>query len=359
MVQVRERDTRTATADAPEVVIREDGPIPLAPPKMRDGHFACPRCVAKLLFDGEKLSCLMCGYEHAAPPRQRGGPRNAGEMLDALPVLRSELIGHVDALGQEPAPGSRGSHELERLEGAAADGVHFARLFAYQSVLSAGHSIIALARGLEPPAPEYGTWGIAHTVLEAAGTVGWLLDTRIDGHERARRGLALQARDLEAECEVLSGLISARRGASDLFEDALVENRRRRSEVAEATVAVGGAADIPDAAELAKSLGAELEYQMFSAVANGRPWALRHATSVQGNKDADWAGSILIAQVHSAATWYARAAWTYARWMSSGPLDELRSVLEFGYDSLLLPNDHRARFWRREGSRARTAALAS
>jgi predicted amidophosphoribosyltransferase len=35
----------------------------IVPPRQRDGRLLCPRCDARLLFDGEELLCLACGYE--------------------------------------------------------------------------------------------------------------------------------------------------------------------------------------------------------------------------------------------------------------------------------------------------------
>lgn len=33
-------------------------------PVRHDGHFGCPRCQGRLLFDGDDFVCVVCGYEH-------------------------------------------------------------------------------------------------------------------------------------------------------------------------------------------------------------------------------------------------------------------------------------------------------
>lgn len=338
--------------------VRADAPTTSRPASTR-GHerLDCPRCMARLLFDGEKLACLMCGYEHATPPRLRGGPRSPGELLDALPLLRSELSAHVDSLGAEPQPESPGYYDLNSASASEQTALQFGRLFAQQSLVSAGHSLIALARGLEPPTPEYGTWSVSRTVLNSASLVCWLLDPGIGRRERAQRSLALHAADLEAECQFLTSLLSHRRGAAG-FTDALDANRVRRQELAALTADLGGTAMVPDATERAGLLGAEFEYLMCSSILDGRPWALLHATAFRAGNDIDRASSILTTQVQFTANWYARAVWSYVCWMSPDTLDELESSLEFGFDSLVLPDDLAARFWRERPAERRTA-LAS
>jgi hypothetical protein len=340
--------------------VRNASPTVEQPSKVRehdeDERLDCPRCAARLLFDGEKLACLMCGYEHATSPRLRGGPRSPGELLDALPLLRSELGAHVDSLGAEPQPDSPGARDLRDATAAEATALHFGRLFAQQSLVSAGHSLIALARGLEPPTPEYGTWSVARTVLNSASLVCWLLDESISRRERALRSLALQAADLEAECQFLTSLLSQRRCPGS-FTDTLELNRARRQEVAALAADLGGDVSVPEATERAAMLGAEFEYQMCSSILDGRPWALLHATAFQSGQDIDRAGSILTTQVQLTANWYGRAVWAYVCWMSPSSLDELEASLEFGFDSLALSDEPGARFWReRPGSRT---ALAS
>lgn len=346
------RDINEARGNAPAAV----RPAPI------QGHqgeerLDCPRCAARLLFDGEKLACLMCGYEHATPPRLRGGTRSPGELLDALPLLRSEISSHVDSLGAEPQAGSPGYDDLRNASAAEETALQFGRLFAQQSLVSAGHSLIALARGLEPPTPEYGTWSVARTVLNSASLVCWLLDPGIGRHERALRSLAVHAADLEAECQFLTSLLSHRRGPGG-FADALESCRSRRQEVATLAAELGGMANVPEPTERAALLGAEFEYLMCSSILDGRPWALLHATAFQSGQDVDRASSILTTQVQLTANWYARAVWSYVCWMSPDSLDELESSLEFGFDSLVLPDDRAARFWRERPAPRRTA-LAS
>ncbi len=319
-----------------------------------DGRPDCPRCAARLLFDGEKLACLMCGYEHATSPRLRGGPRSPGELLDALPLLRSELSAYVDSLGAEPQPGSSGAHDLAGATPTEATGLQLGRLFAQQSLVSTGHSLIALARGLEPPTPEYGTWSVARTVLNSASLVCWLLDSGITRRERALRSLALHAADLEAECQFLTALLS-QRGCPGSFADSLDVNRARRQEVAALAAELGGNVSVPEATERAALLGAEFEYQMCSAILNGRPWALLHATAFQSGPDSDRAGSILTTQVQLTARWYSRAVWAYVCWMSPDSLEELEASLEFGFDSLALSGERAVRFWRERPLSRRTA----
>jgi hypothetical protein len=349
--EVRETSSNEDAASRPVTLLRPEG---------RDGRFDCPRCTARLLFDGEKLACLMCGYEHSAT-RLRGGPRSPGELLDALPLLRSDLIGHVDSLGAEPEAGSPAHAEFGDASAAELTALQFGRLFAQQCLVSAGHSLIALARGLEPPAPEYGTWSIARAVLNSTSLVTWLLDPELTRGERAGRALAVQIDDLEAECQFLTTLLTHRGERGDGFTESLSANRARRQEMLALATDLGGVVPVPEATERAACLDASFEYLMCSSIRDGRPWALLHATAMQSpGYEMDRAGSILATQVQLSARWYAQATWDYVQWMSQDSLDELQSSLEFGYDSLALADDDALRFWRRQPThRSPAAALAS
>lgn len=306
----------------------------------------CPRCAARLLFDGEKLSCLMCGYEHATRPR---GMRSAGDLLDALPPLRADLVGHADSLGAQPERGSPGYLELRAASEAEASALQYGRLYAYQCLVSSGHGLIALARGLEPPTPEYGTWSIARTILDSSSLASWVLEADIARRERARRALAVQLADLESESCFLTALLAHRPDEEDAdgFADLLAGTRARRQELLAANIELGGAMAVPQPEERAQLMGAEFEYVMCSSVLEGRPWALLHATAIQSGYETDRVRSILATQVQLSASWYASAIWAYVSWMSRESLPELQSSLEFGYDSLGLPDDAEARFWRR------------
>lgn len=355
MVRAAERRQTRGSGDES----RSERAVTLTHPRANDGPADCPRCSARLLYDGEKLACLMCGYEHSSA-RLRGGPRSPAELLDALPLFRSELIGHVDSLGAEPEAGSVGHLELRTASPAQAAALQFGRLFSHQSLVSAGHSLIALARGLEPPTPEYGTWSIARTVLTSTSLVCWLLDADIDAPERGRRSISVQVADLEAESQFLTCLLSQRTAGSEGFADSLTANRQRRQETLAIAAELGGLTEVPEPAELAAQLDAHFEYLMCDSIVAGRPWALLHATAIQASGyDIDRASSILATQVQLCARWYAEAIWAYGAWMShEDSLDELRGSLEFGYDSLALPDEPLVRFWR-QPLRAGRTALAS
>lgn len=317
----------------------------------------CPRCAARLLFDGEKLSCLMCGYEHTARVR---GSRSAGDLLDALPPLRADLIGYADSLGAQPERGSPGHLELRAAGDTEAAALDFGRLYAYQSLIAGGHSLIALARGLEPPTPEYGTWSIARTILDSASLACWLLEADVTRRERARRALAVQIADLDAEASFLTALLAHRPGEEDAdgFAELLTSTRARKQELISSRAELGAATEVPEPIERARTMGAEFEYVMCSTILEGRPWALLHATAVQSS-DLDRVRAILTTQVRLAASWYAQAIWAYVSWMSRESLPELQSSLEFGYDSLGLPDDGMTRFWRRPRTIRERALAAS
>jgi len=166
--------------------------------------------------------------------------------------------------------------------------------------------------------------------------------------------------DLEAECLFLTSLMSERSERSDAFADSLAANRARRQEALAVAAEMGGITPVLEPAQRAAYLGASFEYLMCSSIRDGRPWALLHATAVQSSGyETDRAGSILATQVQLCARWYAQAIWAYARWMSHDSLEELQSSLDFGYDSLALPDDSAARFWRRPPARPERTALAS
>ncbi|MGE0134845.1 MAG: hypothetical protein AB7L91_13990 [Dehalococcoidia bacterium] len=282
-------------------------------------------------------------------------------MLDALPPLRADLIGHADSLGAQPERGSPGALELRAASDAEAAALQFGRLYAYQCLVAGGHGLIALARGLEPPTPEYGTWSIARTILDSSSLACWLLDGNISRRERARRAFAVQLADLEAESCFLTALLAHRPGEEETagFSEVLVGARSRRQEVLSAGAELGEASGVPSPVDRAGLLGAEFEYVMCTSILEGRPWALLHATAIQSGYDLDRVRSILTTQVQLSARWYAQAVWAYVSWMSRESLPELQSSLEFGYDSLALPDDADSRFWRRPKSLRERALAAS
>jgi len=318
---------------------------------------ACPRCSGRLLYDGDKLSCLACGHEQASPVRLL---RNPGDLLDALPSLQADLIGHTDSLGARPESGSPGNLELRGASEAEAAALDYARLYAHQCLTSAGHALIALARGLEPPAPEYGTWSIARSILDASSLVSWLLEPNLPRRERASRALAAQLADLDDESSFLAALLAERPGRTDAdgFTDLQASIRVRRQELLSLRAEFGAQQAVPAPAERAPLLHAEFDRLMCSSLGSGRPWALLIATTIHADRLADRVRSILETQVQLSAIWYGRAVWTYASWMSRESLPELQSSLERGYDSLGLPDEAETRFWRRPRSvrqRARAA----
>lgn len=320
------------------------------------GASSCPRCAARLLYDGEKLSCLMCGYEHATPASH---VHSASDLLDALPPLREHLIGHADALGPHPEPGSRASEELRTASETEAAALQFGRLYAYQCLVSSGQALIALARGLEPPTPEYGTWSIAKTILDSSSFACWLLDPDLGRRERARRALAVQLADLDAQVAFLAAQLAER--PEDADRELLAETAERRDALRSNTAVLGALPSVPAAADRAQQLGAAFEHLMCSTVLEGRPWALLRTAAIQGGDySTDRVRSILTTQVQLSASWYARAVWAYVSWMSREALPELQASLEFAFDSVALPDDPETRFWRypRATSRGRVRATA-
>lgn len=306
----------------------------------------CPRCAARLLFDGAQLACLMCGFERAAPGVRLRSP---GDLLDALPVLRINLIGYAESLGTQPEAGSPAARALQSADEVETAALGFGRLYAYQCLTAAGQGLIALARGLEPPAPEYGTWSIAKTVLDSSSLACWLLESDIPRRQRARRALALQVADVEAQDGFLRTLLAERPddGLAAGFGELLSETRATRAGLAAAVDGLGGTVDIPGPADRARLLDAAVEHLVCSSVLEGRPWALLRAASIRSSARTATPEGIITTQVQLSASWYARAVWTYVRWMSRESLPELQSALESGYDSLGLPDDPQTRFWRR------------
>ncbi|RLT27916.1 MAG: hypothetical protein DWI48_02175 [Chloroflexi bacterium] len=315
----------------------------------RDRAFVCERCSGKMLYDGENLSCLMCGYESLDDERVRRGRVNPGEMLDALVRFRSELSHFVEAIGPRVTSGSPAERELAQLENDDAVAHALVPNLAYQSVFASGHALIALARGLEPPAPEYGTWATSNAVLQATGLVNWLLDPSISAAERALRALAIEDQELTAEAQVMLGMSGGQQDAQGPFANAIASNRARAAQLA-SQLGID-VPSVPNSDELASYLECSAEQRMFASIVAGRPWALLQATAMASSLGAHPSGAVAAIQVATTAAWYARAAWTFARWMLPTPGADLVSTLERGYDSIGLPEDERTRFWR-------TAAVA-
>ncbi len=313
-------------------------------PRARDRALACERCSGKLLYDGETLTCLMCGYESFDDERVRRGRVNPAEMLDALVRFRSDLAHFVEAIGSRPGAGSPAQQELARAAGDEQIALALVPCFAYQSTFAAGHALIALARGLEPPAPEYGTWATSNAVLHAAGMVEWLLDGRISSTERALRALAIEGAELAAEAHVMQSASDGQMDAQGPFANAIAVNRTRAASLA-ARLGVEVPA-VPTSDELAGLLEASAELRMFTSIVAGRPWALLQATAIAGSLGTHPSGAVAAIQVTTTAAWYARAAHTFTRWMVSTSGEELCGALERGYDSIGLTEDEHTRFWR-------------
>lgn len=323
--------------------------------KGRERTLACERCSGKMLYDGENLTCLMCGYESLDDDRVRRGRVNPAEMLDALVRFRSELSHFVEAIGQRPSPGSPAEREISQSDGDEGVALALAPCFAYQSVFAAGHALIALARGLEPPAPEYGTWATSNAVLHTSGIVNWLLDSDITPAERALRALAIEGHELETEAQVMLGVSNGQQDAQGPFANAINANRLRSTQLA-TRLGIESPCVLPSTEELADLLDCSAEQRMFASVVAGRPWALLQATAMASSLGAHPSGAVAAIQVSSTATWYARAAWTFARWMLPASTDDLSGALERGYDSIGLAEDERTRFWRLAPQAARVRA---
>ena len=304
----------------------------------------CERCSGKLLYDGENLSCLMCGFEPSEALVRRGRA-NPAEMLDALVRFRSELAHCIESIGQKPMRGSPAERELASADTIEADALSLVPPFAHQSLFAAGHGLIALARGLEPPAPEYGTWGVSSAVLQASGLTMWLLDSGVDHRDRALRALAVEAHELSAESAIVAGGALGETSLDGPFANAIATNQSRAAQIA--TRSGSGPVSLPMAKELAESLDATTEYNLFSAIVAGRPWALLQTTALASGLGASPSSSVVAIQVAASASWYAQATWAYARWMQPAPAESLCGTLERGYDGMCLPDDERTRFWRR------------
>ncbi len=313
-------------------------------PRARDRALTCERCSGKLLYDGETLTCLMCGFESFDDERVRRGRVNPAEMLDALVRFRSDLAHFVEAIGSRPGTGSPAEQELARASGDEQIALALVPCFAYQSTFAAGHALLALARGLEPPAPEYGTWATSNAVLHAVGVVEWLLDSRLSSAERALRALAIEGAELAAEAHVMQSASDGQMDAQGPFANAIAANRARAASLA-ARLGVEVPA-VPTGDELATLLEASAEHRMFTSIVAGRPWALLQATAMAGSLGAHPSGAVAAIQVTATAAWYARAAHTFVRWMLPASADELCSALERGYDSIGLAEEERTRFWR-------------
>jgi hypothetical protein len=243
-------------------------------------------------------------------------------------------------------PGSPADRELAAADTTEADALSLVPILAHQSLFAAGHGLIALARGLEPPAPEYGTWGVSSAVMQASGLVAWLLETSVDHRERALRALAIEAHELSAESAVVAGGTLGETSLDGPFANAIATNQARASQIA-TRGGCNGAVCVPTADQLAESLDATMEYRLFSAIVSGRPWALLQTTTLASGLGASPAASVVAIQVAAGASWYAQATWAYARWMQPAPGESLCGTLERGYDSIGLPEDDRSRFWRR------------
>jgi hypothetical protein len=81
---------------------RQATPRQIEQPVLRDDRLRCPRCDARLFYEGDAFTCIACGYEYAPSDR---------ELRQYLPSTRrrtAPIVGGVAALlalGRPPAFG--------------------------------------------------------------------------------------------------------------------------------------------------------------------------------------------------------------------------------------------------------------
>lgn len=58
--------------------------IQVEKPRLQRGRPHCPRCEARLLYDGEELLCLACGYEYSPSDRELAQYRSSWRRAAAI-----------------------------------------------------------------------------------------------------------------------------------------------------------------------------------------------------------------------------------------------------------------------------------
>lgn len=141
--------------------------------------------------------------------------------------------------------------------------------------IAADH-LIAFTKTITEPAQSVAPWTITRSVLEASALSSWLLDTKINAHERVKRSLALRYEGLSQEVKFIQSLgqsadtVNKRIEEIELMAEELgfPKLRNKRDE------RIGIGQVMPNVTEIIRdALNEESYFRLYSAVAHSHHWA--------------------------------------------------------------------------------------
>ena len=136
--------------------------------------------------------------------------------------------------------------------------------------------MIAFTKTISEPAQSIAPWTIARSVLEASALSSWLLDTKINAHERVRRSLALRYEGLSQQAKFIKSLgqpteiVNKRIEEIELTAEELgfpkIRNKKNER--------IGIGQVMPFVTEIIRdTLNEESQYRLYSAMAHSHSWA--------------------------------------------------------------------------------------
>ena len=140
----------------------------------------------------------------------------------------------------------------------------------------AADHLIAFTKTITEPAQSIAPWTITRSVLEASALSSWLLDTKINSHERVRRSLALRYEGLSQEAKFIQSLgqtteiVSNRIEKIELIAEELGFPKLRNKN--DERIGIGQV--MPNVTEIIReTLNEESYYRLYSAMAHSHHWA--------------------------------------------------------------------------------------
>lgn len=141
--------------------------------------------------------------------------------------------------------------------------------------IAADH-LIAFTKTITEPAQSIAPWTIARSVLEASALSSWLLDTKINAHERVSRSLALRYEGLSQQAKFIKSLgqsteiVNKRIEEIELIAEELgfpkIRNKKNER--------IGIGQVMPFVTEIIRdTLNEESYFRLYSAMAHSHHWA--------------------------------------------------------------------------------------
>ena len=233
-----------------------------------------------------------------------------------------------------------------------------------------------LRRTLEPGDLSFAPWACARVVLESCSTGIWLLDTRITSKERITRSLNLRLDEQYQQIKFCRN--DQEEGAKSFFSsqetnyvikecENNIENFKKKAEkcgIKERKSKKGkfidfgsGLPKISDRIAFrftekdSKKHTKKNTYTLLSGAIHSNQWAIGSLGMKTIQREDDFISAVPKLDpdnaehlIENTVEWFARTSWTYFG-LFGWDLEELRSVLEDGYDQFGFNEE--SRFWRR------------